>query len=155
MLTPKLNFGPVADAFARVINVAAYQGKWIIAKDYACIINYEHDLSSPASMVDADTKSPRKFWWSIFAWEIRPFGARRTCLPADFLKLSQDNFRIKRQFHLNIPWHVHLSHIKVKNWTILEVTMKRAMLTAEVPVIFETAERIFETEERMCSRNVL
>ena len=43
MLPPKLNIGPVADAFARVINVAAYQGKWITAKDYAHIINYEHD----------------------------------------------------------------------------------------------------------------
>jgi hypothetical protein len=43
MLPPKLNFEPVADAFARVINVAAYQGQWITAKDYAHSINYEHD----------------------------------------------------------------------------------------------------------------
>jgi hypothetical protein len=33
MLQPKMNFKPVADAFARVINMAADQGKWITAKD--------------------------------------------------------------------------------------------------------------------------
>jgi hypothetical protein len=55
MLQPKMNFKPVADAFARVIIFADYQGKWITAEDYAHIVNYEHDLSSPASMVDSDT----------------------------------------------------------------------------------------------------
>ena len=55
MLPQKPNFGPIADAFERVINVAAYRGKWITSQDYACIINYEHDPLSPATMVDADT----------------------------------------------------------------------------------------------------
>ena len=43
MLQPKMNFGPIADAFARVIIFADYRGKWITAKDYAHIVNYEHD----------------------------------------------------------------------------------------------------------------
>jgi hypothetical protein len=55
MPQPKLNFGPIADAFARVIIVADYQGTWINAADFARIVNYEHGLSSPASMVDSDT----------------------------------------------------------------------------------------------------
>ena len=55
MLQPKMNFGPVADAFARVIIFADYQGKWITAEDYAHMVNYEHDLSLPASLVDSDT----------------------------------------------------------------------------------------------------
>jgi hypothetical protein len=38
-----------------VIIFADYQGKWITAEDYAHTVSYEHDLSLPASMVDADT----------------------------------------------------------------------------------------------------
>ena len=45
---------PIADAFEQVLTAQEYRGKWITASNFGRILNYELDLSLPASLISSE-----------------------------------------------------------------------------------------------------
>ena len=45
---------PIADAFEQVLTAQEHRGKWITASNFGRILNYELDLSLPASLISSE-----------------------------------------------------------------------------------------------------